>query len=91
MGALSCSEFLASVAMMDHPGLTIYWFPFRVGELEVLLKLGLGGVNLAVDTAVLTSRGVEPSLPVWLSSLGVRKMCASLSAASMKIFFGITV
>ena len=73
MGASSGSEFLALVAMMDRLGLIISWFPFRVGELEVLLKIGLGGVNLAVATAVLTSRGMEPSLPVRLTSLRVRK------------------
>ena len=35
-----------------------------VKEPEVLLKFCLREVNLAVTKAVLTSRGVEPSLPV---------------------------
>ena len=59
--------------MMDHLGLTIYYFQFRVGELEVLLKHVIGGVNLEIATVVLTSRGMEPSLPVRITSLGVHK------------------
>ena len=74
MGASRGSAFLALVAIMDRLGLKIYWFPFRVGELELLLKIGLGGFNLAVATAVLTSCDVEPSLPVQNTSL---RMCAT--------------
>ena len=76
---------------MDRLGLTILWFPFRIVELEVLLNLGLGGINLAVAMAVLTSCGMEMSLPVHLTSLGVRKMCAPLRDASATISFGSTV
>ena len=89
MGALSGPAFLASVAVMDCLGLTISWFPVRVGESEVLLKLGIGGVNLAVAMAVLIYCGVEPSLPVQLTSLGVCKMCAPLRAAS--IHFSLSI
>ena len=91
MGASSGLALLTLVVMMDRLGLTIGWFPFCVGELEVLLKLGLGGVNLAVATAVLTSRGVDLSLPIWLTSLEVRKMPVPLRAASVTISFGSTV
>ena len=52
---------------------------------------GIWIVNLAVTTVVLTSRGVEPSLPVQITSFGVRKMCAPLYAASVTISFRSTV
>ena len=91
MGESSGSAFLASVAIMDGLGLTILWFPFRIVELEVLLNLGLGGINLAVAMAVLTSRGMELSLTVHLTSLGVRIICAPLRDASATISFGSTV
>ena len=55
------------------------------------MKFGLWRINLAVAKAVLTSRGVEPYLPVRLTSLGVRKMCAPLRAASVAISFGSTI
>ena len=76
---------------MDLLGLTIYCVPVRVEELEVLLKFLIRGVNLAVATAVLTSHGVEPSLPVRLTYLGVRKMRVPLRAASVTISFRSTV
>ena len=56
-----------------------------------MLKFWLGGVNLAVATSVLTSRGVEPSLSVRLTSLGFPKMRASLRAALVIISFRSTV
>ena len=55
------------------------------------MKFGIWRVNLAVATAVLTYRGVDPSLHVRLTSLGVQKMRAPLRAASVTIFFGSTV
>ena len=55
------------------------------------MKIWLGGVNLAVATAVMMSCGVEPSLPVWITSLGVRNMRAPLCTVSVKIYFGSTV
>ena len=67
MGTSNVLSFLASVAMMDRLGPTISWFLFRVGELEVLLKIGIGRFNLTVAMAVLTSCGVDPSLPVRLT------------------------
>ena len=91
MGVTSGSEFLPSVAMMDRLGLTISWFPFLVGELEVLVKLGLGGINLSFITTVLTCCGVEPSLCVRLASLGVRELCVPLCAVSVALAFGSTV
>ena len=91
IGESSGSAFLASVTIMDRLGLTISWFPFRIGELEVLLNLGLGGINLTVAMAVLTSRGMELSLPVQLTSIRVRKMCAPLHDVSATISFGSTV
>ena len=91
MGAPSGSAFLASVTIMDRLGMTISWFPFHVGELEVLLKLGLGGFNLSVATVVLTSHGMEFSLPLRITSLGVQKMRAPLRVVSVSISFGSTV
>ena len=88
---LSGSVFLSSCATMDRPELTISCVPVRVGELEVPMKFELWRVNLAVATAVLTSRGVELSMPVRLTSLGVRKMPATLRAVSVTISFGSTV
>ena len=86
--ASSGSAFLASSGMMDRLGMKIYCVPVRVGELEVLMKFGLYRVILAINTAVFTPRGVEPSLSVLLTSLGVQKMCAPLRTASATISFG---
>ena len=91
MGASSGSDFLTFCGIMDRLGLTISCVPVRVGELEVPMKFELWRVNLAVATAVLTSRGVELSMPVRLTSLGVRKMPATLRAVSVTISFGSTV
>ena len=57
--------------------------PVRIGESEVLLKIWLGGVNLAVATALLTSGGVELSLPIRLISLRVWK-CARHCAPRLR-------
>ena len=78
MGASSGSDFLALVAMMERLGLTIYWFSSHVGYMKVLLKHGLGGVNLLVATVVLMSLEVDLSLPVRITSLGVWKKCVPL-------------
>ena len=91
MEGSSGSAFLASCVMMDRLGLTISCVPVCVGDSEVLLKVGLLIVNLAVDTAVLTSCGVELSLPIQIISLGVRKMHAPLRAVSVTISFRSTV
>ena len=91
MGALNGSAFHALVVMMDRLGLKIYSAPVLVGEMEVLLKLGIGGFNLVLDTEVLTSCCVETSLPVQITFLGFRKMQAPLRAASMTVSFGSTV
>ena len=72
-------------------GLKIYCAPVCIGESEVILKIWIGGFNLAVSTAVVTSRGMEPPLPVWLTSIGFRKMRTSLHAASTTISFESTV
>ena len=70
MVASSGSEFLALIAMMDRLGLIISCVPVRAGETELGLELGLGGFNLAVTSAKLTSPDVDPSLPVRLTFLG---------------------
>ena len=64
MGVSSGVLFLALFAMMDRLGLIISCVPVCAGDMEVLLELGIGGFNLAVDTAELTTHGVEPSLTV---------------------------
>ena len=74
MGVSSGSAFLALLAMMDPLGLENSCVPVHYGEMELGLDLGLGGFNLAFASAELTSCGVEPSLPVRLTFLGVRKM-----------------
>ena len=91
MGASSGSELLAFFAMMDRLGLIIYGVPDRDGEMETLLDLWFRGFNLMVDTAELKIRGVEPSLPVRLTLLGVQKMLAPLRAASATLAFRSTV
>ena len=73
MGALSGSAFLALVAMMDRLGPIISCVPVCAGDMELGLELGIGVFKLAVTTSKLTSRGIEPSLPVSLTFLGVRK------------------
>ena len=85
------SAFFDLFAMMDCLGVVISCVPFRAGETEVLLELGLGGFNLVVATVELTSHVMEPSLPVRLSFLGVQKMCALLRAASVKLAFRSTI
>ena len=90
-------EVLSFWALLVHLGsagpivLEISCVLVRLGESEVLLKILIGGVNLAVATAVLTSRGMETSLPVRITSLGVRKMRAPLCAASVTISLESTV
>ena len=83
--------FLTFCGTMDRLGLTISYVPVRIGESEVPMKFGIWRFNLAVATAVLTFRGVATSLPVHLTSLGVRKMGTPLPAASVTISFGSTV
>ena len=91
MGASSGSAFFALFAIMDRLGLIISCVPVRTGEMEVLLELGLGGFNLAVATEDLTSHGVDPSLPVRLTFLGVQKTRVPLCAASVTLTSGIIV
>ena len=55
------------------------------------MKIWFGGVNIEGATAVLMSHGVEPSLPVRLPSLGVRKVRAPLHAAFVTISFRSTI
>ena len=55
------------------------------------MKFGLWRVNLAVTTEVLTSRGMDPSLTVRLTSLRVQDMCAPLSVKYVTISFRSTV
>ena len=59
--------------------------------MELGLELGLVVFNMVVDTAELASCGVEPSLPVRLTFLGVRKMHVPLRTASVTLAFGIPV
>ena len=73
MGASSGSDSPALFVMMDSLGLIISCVPVRAGEMELGLKLGLGGFNLSDATAVLESFGMEISLPVRLTFPGVRK------------------
>ena len=91
MGALSGSAFSALFAMTDRLGLLISCAPVRPWEMEVLLEIGLGGFNIAVATAELTSRGVDPSLPMRLTFLGSQKIHAPLCTASVTLTFGSTV
>ena len=77
--------------MMDRLGLKISWFPVCFRESDVSIKFGLWRVNLAVATAVLTSRDRELSLPVQFTSLGVREMRAPLCAATVTISFWSTI
>ena len=91
MGVSSGSAFFALVAMMNFLGLKISYVPICVGDTDAMLKIGHGGVNLAVTTSALTSFGVEPSLPVRLTLTGVRKMRAPLLDASVTLSFGNTV
>ena len=55
------------------------------------MKYGILKVNLLVSKTVLTSRGVDPTLSVRITSLGFQKMHAPLHAASVTISFGSTV
>ena len=68
--------------MIDRLGLTILCVPVRVGELEVLIKFGIWRFNLAVATEVLTSRVMEPPLPIRIISVRVwktsRRVCDDL-------------
>ena len=83
--------FLASIAMMDRLGLIISCVPVCAGYMELGLELGFGGFNPMFSTAELTSRGVEPFLPLRLTFLVVRKMRAPLRATSVTLAFGSTV
>ena len=91
MEVSSGSALLSSSGMMDRFGLKISCVPVRVGELEVFMEFLICRVNLAVAAEVFMSRGVEPSLPFRLTSLGFRKMRAPLRAASVTISFGGTI
>ena len=73
MGASSGSAFLAFFAILEWFGLINSCFPVHAGEMELGLYPGLGGFNLKFVSAELTSRGVELSLPVRLTFLGVQK------------------
>ena len=86
--ALSGSAFFALVVIMDCLELRISCVPVRFGETEVLLKLVIGIVNLAVSTALLMSCDMETSLTVRLAFLGVRKMRAPLRVVSVTFSFG---
>ena len=90
MGASSGLTFLLFFRIMDRLGMKISCVPFGIGESEVPMKFGICRVNLVIATAVFTSHGEEPSLPVRLNSLVVQKMRAPLRTASVMIFFGIT-
>ena len=90
MGVSTGSAFLPSGTIMDRLVLTISLLPVCVEDLEVPLKLGLWRVNLEVATTVLVSCGVEPSLPMQLTFLGVWKMRTLLRAASVMISFEST-
>ena len=91
MGALSGSSFFALFAVTDRLGLLISCVPVRAWEMEVLLEIGLGGFNIAVATSELTSRGVDLSLPMWLTFLGAQKIHAPLCTASVTLTFGSIV
>ena len=91
MRASSGLAFLTIIAMMDRLGLKISCVPVRAGEMELGLELGIGGSKLAFALAELTSHGVEPSLPVRLTFLRVRKMHAQLRAVSVTLAFRSTL
>ena len=91
MGAPSGLAFLRLCGMMDHLGMKISSVQVRVEDLDVLMKFGIWRVNLEVATAVLMSCDMEPSLPVRITSIGVRKIHAPLRAASLTISSGSTV
>ena len=56
-----------------------------------MLKILIGGVNLAAATGMLTSGGVEPFLTFQLTSLVVHEMRGPLCALSVTISFYSTV
>ena len=85
------SEFLAHFAILERLGLITFCVPVRAGDIELGLEPRLGGFNLDFVSADLMSRGVDPSLPLRHTFLGVRKMRAQLRATSMMLAFGSTV
>ena len=91
MGWSNCSEFLPPFTILGWIRLIVSWFPKRAGETEVLLKLGIWELNLELVLAELTSLGVMPSLSVWFTFPGVRKMRTLLRAAFVTFAFRNTV
>ena len=81
----------APFVILGWLGLITSWFLKRAGETELGFETGLGELNLDLVSAMLTSLGVAPSLPVLLTFLGVQKMRAKLCAASVTLAFVSTV
>ena len=90
MLASNGSAFLPLFTILGWLGLITYWFPKRSGKMELGLDPRPGELNLEFSSDF-TNHGVEPSLPVRLNFPGVRKICAQLRAASVKLAFRSTV
>ena len=86
MGASNGLAFLPLFAILSWLGVITSWFLNRTGETELGLDPVIGELNLEFSSE-LTSRGVELSLSLRLTSPGVWKM----RAASVTLAFGSTV
>ena len=72
-------------------GLIISWLPVLIGEPVVLPPIQTGEANLVESMAVFPSHGVVLSVPIQLTSTGVRKKRAALHATSVTISLEIIV
>ena len=89
MEVLNIWTLLTSIETVGNFGIPIYWLPVLIGEMVVPAPIRTGEFNLGGVMEVYTSRGVVLSLPIWLTSLGVRKTRAPLHAASVTITFKV--
>ena len=91
MEASNGSAFLPLFVILGWLGLTISWFPVRVGETELPMQIGPWGLNLEFSSELMF-RDVALSLIVRLIFLEVpRKMCAQLRTASVTLSLRSTV
>ena len=77
MEVLNIWEFLISTEPVGPFRLLISWLPILVGEMVVPAPIITGRFNAGELIELFPSRGVVPSLPVWLTSPGFRKTRAT--------------